>query len=171
MILLKGCILLLISCISAILYRAGGQGKDPDAQPKWMPMWLRDHWVRDWLIPGVVLLTIMLTFVNARASVNIVSFICSYGLMGAALSTYWDWLFKGKDNMYMHGFGVGLALFPLSLFGMSWCGVIIRAVVLGLSMGLLQKYVLKKQIPHSDVIEEMGRGALIILTLPLTQIA
>jgi hypothetical protein len=38
-------------------------------------------------------------------------------------------------------------------------------------MGLLQKYVLKKQIPHSDVIEEMGRGALIILTLPLTQIA
>jgi len=139
-----------LAVVSALLYRAGGQGKEPDARPKWMPMWMRKSWVRDWLCPACVL--IPLAIVKPTWWM-----IPVYGLMGGALSTFWDFI-TGKDNFYLAGMGCGLSTFPLIFGGYPWWGVLIATAALAGIWGLWSE---KQDI---DWVEEMGRGFFLVFS-------
>lgn len=150
-----GFIVLIIACIlSAILYRAGGMGKEDTAEPKWIPKWLRKSWVRDWLCPACLLLALFL-FWRPSSLLGWVLLLPYYGLSGGALSTYWDELF-GYDNYYAHGFGCGLAGLLLIVF-VPWWILVLRLVICTVGMGIWSKFI------GNDVAEEMGRGLLFII--------
>lgn len=156
----KMLIWLLLSLASAILYRAGGMGKEDSASPRWMPKLLRQRWLRIWGVPLVSFIC-MLTLLSQRIdSWFTIMILLSYGLNGGAISTYWDNVF-GYDNFYMHGFFCGLALFPLCFSGIFITSMLARAVILGLGMGIWSLLI------GSDEAEEYGRGFLHTLTIPI----
>jgi predicted membrane-bound dolichyl-phosphate-mannose-protein mannosyltransferase len=82
-------------------------------------------------------------------------YILTFGLSFASLTTYWDWLFK-KDNFYMHGFAIGVAVLPLMVTIPLWI-ILVRCLVTTVGMGLWSKWI------GNDVVEEVGRGVLFIL--------
>lgn len=143
-------VLLLLSIVSAILYRAGGMSKDESANPKWIPKWLRQSWIRDWLCPMCALVVLLPN--------NMLCWLVAYGFMGAALSTYWDKLF-GYDNYWFHGFMIGVACVPFAFANISLLLIGLRAVVLAVVMGVWSLLI------GSDMWEEMGRGAVIPLSM------
>lgn len=159
-----------IACaISAILYRAGGMGKEVTAKPTWMPMWLRKSWVRDWLLPAVLLLP-LLCFWFPSSLLDWVMLLPYYLLSGGALSLYWDdsknkllnwicskinWIYPA-DNYFLHGLFCGLAGFCLITF-VPWWIITLRLIICTLGMGIWSKY------QNNDVKEEMGRGVFFIL--------
>lgn len=146
---------ILIACVlSAVLYRAGGMSKVSSSEPKWIPKWLRKSWVRDWLCPPCLYL-VLFSFWLPCSLLSWGMSLLSYGLLGGALSTYWDRLF-GYDNFYAHGFGCGLAIIPLIVF-IPWWIVLIRLVICTVGMGLWSKLI------NNDVWEEYGRGVLFII--------
>jgi hypothetical protein len=146
----------LLACVvSAVCYRAGGQSREITSNPKWMPMWLRKSWCRDWLCPLVFLLCV-LSFWRPSSFLSWGLLLPYYGLSGGALSTYWDWAFKGKDNYYAHGFGCGLAGFCLITF-VPWWVLTLRLIICTVGMGLWSKW------QDNDVKEEFGRGIFFIL--------
>lgn len=149
-------VILLATIASSILYRAGGMSKEATANPKWMPMWMRKSWVRDWLIPMVCILAIWLT---CHIKINL-WWLLFYGLTGGALTTYWDSVF-GFDNFWFAGFMVGIATFPLIFCGLHWYMVLARALVLAVLWGGWCA------IFSKDTVEEYGRGAFITATIPL----
>jgi len=118
--------------------------------------------MRDWFIPPIIygLLYYFRPFPNWWTLLPCIA------LTGAALTAYWGRL-TGKDNFYLHGFMCGLGAFPLIWSGFSWVTILIRAIILALIMGGLNWWVNKKQIKYSDWIEELGRGAILTLTLPI----
>ncbi len=153
--------------LAALAYKAGGS-----------PRPFRT-WMRDWIIPGIVI-AIMIFVLKIKAPWW--TYLLSYPLMGGALTTYWDdsknstknviariinWMYP-KDNFYLHGFIIGLGLLPIVIWGnLGLIYFLIRAIVLGLTMGSLNYFVHKFHIPFSDYIEELFRGGIIILTLPI----
>ena len=145
---------IIAAVISAILYRAGGMSKDDDAKPKWIPKWMRKSWVRDWLCPACLLIPILICWQPTNL-LGWLSILVYYGLSGAALSTYWDWLF-GYDNYYMHGLGCGLAGLILLTF-VPWWILISRLIICTMGMGLWS------QEEDIDYLEEMGRGVFFII--------
>lgn len=150
---------LVLSIITMILYRAGGMGRDADAKPVWMPMWMRYPWIRRVIIPFVSLgyLLMMWRPVNAFGWWM---FLPAIGLNSASLSTYWDELF-GYDNHWFHGFACGLSLFPLCLAGLPWIGMLIRSLVCAVAMGVWSRIISK------DTLEEYGRGFIHTATIPI----
>jgi hypothetical protein len=149
-------LVIVLACIvSAILYRAGGMGKEATAEPKWIPIWLRKSWVRDWLLPGV-LLSSLFSLLGPFSFLSLGMVLLFYILSGAALSTYWDFLF-GYDNYWVHGFFCGLAGVPLIWAGIPWPLIVGRLIICTVGMGLWSKLVGK------DYVEEMGRGVFFIL--------
>jgi len=147
-------LLFVASALSAILYRAGGMSKDKEAKPKWIPNWLRRSWVRDWLCPACFFLALSV-FCQPSSLLALGLVLLSYGLSGAALSTYWDWI-TGEDNFWLHGVGCGLATIPLVVF-VPWWILLIRLVVCGVGMGMWSKWI------GDDVVEEIGRGAIFVV--------
>jgi hypothetical protein len=148
-------LIVLIACvISAIFYRAGGMSTEPTSKPTWIPMALRHSWVRDWLCPGV-LMTLVISIFGFHLDFWW-CYLIFYGLSGAALSTYYDFLF-GYDNYYIHGLGCSLATIPLLWCGLSWWILLIHIIVCTFGMGWISK---KSNV---DYIEEFGRGAFFIL--------
>jgi hypothetical protein len=145
--------LLILSALSAILYRLGGIGKPFKT------------WMRDWIVP-LCCYGALLLFWQPSVWWGWLLLVLSVLPTGGALTTYWDWLFK-KDNFYMHGFMIGLGAFPLCFAGINWIMMLARAVLLAVFMGQLNYWVNKKQIKHSDWIEELGRGLAITLSVPL----
>jgi hypothetical protein len=145
---------IILCAISAILYRAGGIDKLPDTNPKWMPMFLRKSWVRDWLCPLFLLLALFL-FWRPSSLLSWVLLLPYYGLSGGALSTYWDWI-NGDDNFYLHGFFCGLAAFPLIVF-IPWWILTVRLLICTVGMGLWSKWI------KVDWQQEMGKGILFII--------
>lgn len=123
-------------------------------------------WQRDWLIPP---LTCGLLFYLKTPSVwwQWLLALPIILLMGGALTTYWDSLFHDKDNFYMHGAMIGLAMFPAIWIGVHWWMILIRLIILSVFMGQLNYWVNKKSVPFSDWIEELSRGFIIIATIPL----
>lgn len=143
-----------LACIaSMILYRAGGMSKEPSASPLWMPMWMRQSWVRDWLCPLVLFGLVVFVF---GLHAYWWCYLIFYGLSGAALSTYWDWLY-GYDNYFVHGFFCGLATVPLYWVGVAWWIIAVHILVVSLGMGLWSDQV------ENDKLEEYGRGVFFIL--------
>ena len=152
-------LILLLSGISSVLYRAGGLNSN---YKHWIPKCLRQSWVRDWLCPIFVLISIYL--VNPFVLSKWWLLIISYGIMGASLSTYWDWLFDDWDNFWFSGFMCGMAIFPIAFCGVNPFIMLARAVILALIWGGVNAIVNNNKIPHSDFIEEYTRG----FSLPIT---
>jgi hypothetical protein len=147
-------IVLISSIISAILYRLGGFGKPFKS------------WMRDWLIPPLAYF-LLLFWWHPATWLGWGMWLIAIALSGGALTTYWDKLFGNIDNFFMHGWMVGLGAIPFAFVGLHWWAILIRAIILCLSMGLINKYVNKWQLKYSDWIEELSRGFLILITIPI----
>ena len=133
-------IVVLLSILSAILYRAGGMDK---TTKHWIPVWMRRSWVRDYLCPICALLPLI-----AHPSWWLLAV---YGLSVAALSTYWDWLFK-YDCYWFSGLMCGVAAFLLVFSGIAWWILVIRAAIIAITWGLICYY------SEDDFVEEYSRG-------------
>jgi hypothetical protein len=139
------------SVLSAILYRMGGAGK----YGQWYAPILNTKW-RDFGCPAVALTIIGLTYSWHW------TMILSFPLMFGALTTYWKKSVTAKDKHWIyHGLGVSIALLPTAIHEGFWIGFLLRCLILPVSMMLVTKYL------SNPVREELGRGAVIVLTLPL----
>jgi len=155
--MVTGATLIPLAIVSSILYRLGGASK-LDAKKEF-------PWVADWFVNlpkkrdigcGLCCLIYMLKF-NVPWWVHLVSLLLLWG----ALSTYWDWLFNDVDNFFMHGLGCAFAYSGYAIYTKDYSGFGFRCLALAVSMGVLCN-VFKKPI-----VEEMGRGSLLVLTLAL----
>lgn len=131
---MKLVVILIASLLCGILGRLGG----------WKQTKLRDLG-----IPTVV--TILLILLGVR---NPIALFLSFGLMFAALTTYWDFLF-GYDNFYAHGFFIGIATLPIAVVIQHWFGFFCMVTLYTIWMGLWSKII------SWDVAEEFGRYAII----------
>jgi hypothetical protein len=138
--------------LSAIFYRAGGLDKETKY---WIPVWLRQSWVRDWLCPLFSYSVLLLAW-HPSSWLGWLLLLPAYALLGASLSTYWDFLF-GWDNYWFAGFMCGLSAFPLVFDGFPWWMVGIRAILIALSWGVWCK------VFGNDNVEEYGRGAFVTM--------
>ena len=131
---------LVLALLSALFYRFGGIGKPFRS------------WHRDWICPAFSIATLLIWWHNAEWWKLAICSVATYGLMGAAFSTYWDWLFNGKDNFYVHGAFIGLAIAPFIWVGLAWWLVFIQVVATGAAMGIWCR------VFGNDWVEECGRG-------------
>ncbi len=140
---LKALIVAIGAGIAGCLYRAGGSGNFP----------------RQVRVIGVPVLSVAIL---ALLSPNWWIILC-IPLMIGATSTYFKR--KGSDalwwNWALHGLGLSLAMLPYTIATGHWLGFGLRTIVLTASITIWSELV------GNAVIEELGRGALIILTLPL----
>lgn len=135
-------LILLLSLASGIFYRMGGSGRYP----------------RQVRLGGCTICAIA-----ARWIVGIHAPWWTDLIMGAflvaAISTYWDFMFRGYDNYWFHGFMIGLSSWPYVVWGdYTWYWFLGRAVLLAVFMGAWCT------IFSWDVLEENGRGASIPLS-------
>jgi hypothetical protein len=152
-------VVILLSFISALAYRCGGMGTESEARPKWIPNWLRHSWIRDWLCPLFVYGSLAILLSPSSLLQWGMLALC-YPLLGGALSTYWDKLF-GFDNFWFAGFMCGVAAFPLVFYVVNPWGIVLRAILLAILWGAWCAW------QSVDYVEEMGRGAFLVLTIPL----
>jgi hypothetical protein len=147
---MKILILLILSCISGICYRVGGTS----AGTKW----------RDLGVP--VIATAFLLILGLKSQIwgvwgLIIAIFLHFGLLFAALTTYWKK--KGTDakwwNWLLHGLGLSLAILPVILFTGNWLGFLLRTLILTASITIWSEYT------KWDVLEEWGRGFLIIASI------
>ena len=144
---------LVMSCISAILYRLGGG---------WST-WHNNKLFRRIGCAVVTVLAYTLLLPIHWDWKAIIAIIASFGAMYGALCTYW----KGSavDCKWYHwlftGLGYGLASLPLVFAGIPGVWIWVRVAVLGITT----MYISEKS--DNVWVEEFGRGALIIWTLPL----
>ncbi len=153
---------ILLSVVSAILYRLGGSSKtDQDKEFPFIPRWFKNiPKKRDVMSNLVCLYSLFLLGINAPFWVWFISF----GLLWASLSSYFDWMF-GYDNHYMHGFMCGFSLLPLVIFGnLVLSAFIIKSILLAIGMGLWSKY------NGNATKEELGRGFLLTISNVLVKL-
>jgi len=140
---------IIFSIMSGLAYRAGGSDK--------FPKWVRRIGCS---LCFVALMGLYGAFVSIATSLAIVlSMLMLYG----CLTTYW----KGEaiDVMWFHwimtGFMYGFAAIPYAWVTGKWLGFWIRCVVLALFTVIWSEY-------NTDVVkEEVGRGSMLIATMPL----
>jgi hypothetical protein len=151
---LRAFIYLVASIASGILYRCGGAGKPYNTK------------YRDLGVPTVA--TLYLLTLGLKSSLWGVwgllgAYLVAFGLLFGALTTYWKK--KGAPalwwNWLLTGLGYSLAALPIAFVTGHWVGFGIRCFVL---TGLT---VLWSEIIDNVVVEEFGRGFLIVSTLPL----
>jgi hypothetical protein len=148
---MKLILLLIASTISGILYRMGGS----DAY---------NTKARDIGVATIATITILFLGVIDKYNFStILSIIFSFGLLFGSLTTYWKK--KGTDakwwNWAITGAAYSLSAMPIAWATGHWLGFGIRSIVI---TGLT---VLWSELVNNAVIEEFGRGALIVITLPL----
>ena len=158
--------LIVLTVLSAILYRLGGMGQDGINEFPELPEFLFDTKARD---IGCGLCTIGAFFVCGLHH-NLLPWVETWHLVLAcvvsvptqlgALSTYWDFMF-GYDNHWVHGFMCGVALFPLVIITGAWIGFAIRCVAVAVLMGAVST------LSGDDDIEELGSGASLVPTVAL----
>jgi hypothetical protein len=141
------------SILAGILGRMGGAGKPYKT------------WMRDWVIPFLFLLTISLK-VNIDFRVWWI-YLITYILMGFSLTTYWDWLFNNIDNLWFSGFVVGLSTIPCIFLGIKLYSILVRATLLAIIWGSLNKWLPKMWFKDRAVPEEFLRYVSVVLTIPL----
>jgi hypothetical protein len=153
-------VVILLSLISAILYRLGGSSAiDQDKEFPWIPRWFKViPKKRDAGCGACVVATGLALGITAPWW----AWFLAWGLMWGALSTYWDPIFD-YDNHYAHGFGIGLAMGPVMFFDEP-LALGIRIAVLAVAMGIWSK------INGNATKEELGRGFLMPITLVLVWI-
>jgi len=153
--------IIVLFILSGILGRLGGRAKDDS----WYDFASRS-WVRDWLCPLIIILSLCLSMGFHW------SYVLVYILTALSLTTYWQFLFK-EDNLWFSGFMCGLGLLPLIFMGIYVWAIILRAVILGVVWGCLNKYLPpagvggKKRIIlwRRDIVEEFLRYASIVILI------
>lgn len=150
-------IVFIASCVSAVFYRAGGMSKELSAEPKWIPMFMRKTLCRDC---GCAAITCALAgYLLVWSWVLVICF----GLSWGALSMYWKFGRRNSKwyNWLCTGIFYSIAMLPLVIQVGCWKGFISRTIILGtLTM-------IWSELISNDVQEELGRGALLTLTIPL----
>lgn len=150
-------IIFIASCVSSVFYRAGGMSKELSAEPRWIPMFMRNTLWRDC---GCSAINCALAGYLLAWSWTLV--IC-FGLSWGALSIYWK--FGRIDSKWYNWLTTGIfysvAMLPYVIAEDLWLGFISRTIILGtLTM-------IWSELVTNDVQEELGRGALLVLTMPL----
>lgn len=152
-------IVLIASCVNAVFYRAGGMSKELSAEPRWIPMFMRNTLWRDCDCAAITCL-----LAGYLLSWHWTLILC-FGLLWGALSTYWKRTADSKwYNWLLTGTFYSVAMLPYVIAEGLWIGFISRTIILGALTMIWSELVL------NDVQEELGRGALITLTLPLLMI-
>lgn len=153
----KFLVVIVASCISSILYRAGGMSKELSTKPKWIPEWMRNTRVRD---IGCSAVTCLLA--GYLLSWHWTLILC-FGLMWGAISMYWKFGHRNSKwfNWLAVGIGYSVAMLPYVIAEGLWFGFISRTIVLGATTMIWSELI------DNDVKEELGRGALITLTMIL----
>ena len=149
--------LILLSIVSACLYRMGGCGSaDLLAEWGWVPAPIRN-------LPKKRDIGCNLVSICAAILVGCHgpwwAWLAIFGLMWASLSTYWDFLF-GYDNHWFHGFMIGMSILPVMFFG-DPLSLGLRACALALLMGAWSKII------TNATLEELGRGFVMPITFGL----
>ena len=91
-------------------------------------------------------------------------FLLAFGALFGACTTYYDELF-GYDNLWFSGFIAGIAAFPVILFTGHWWLFIIRAVLLAIIWGSLNRWLPERILLwRRDVAEEFLRYASVVAT-------
>jgi hypothetical protein len=135
-------IIILLSIISGVFGRMGGSDK---YNGKW----------RDAGCSFLIVLALIILF--GWQQERWWAYLAVFGLSWGAFSTYQDTIW-GYDNLWASGFLVGLAAFPAYWLGVPWWVIGIRAIVLCLAWGLLNKYLPPKVwVWRRDVVEEFSR--------------
>lgn len=137
-------LIVLISLISVILYRMGGVGKPFNTK------------IRDLGIPA--LMTVSLLALGLK--VPWWAILLNFGLLFGALTTYWN-IDELKWGFWAHGLGVSLSALPIALATGLWLGFAIRVVIVTAFMAIWS------QMIDEVNLEEGGRGAIIMATVPL----
>jgi hypothetical protein len=151
-------ILLLLSILCGVLGRLGGRAKDGI----WYDF-LSNTKARDIGCSLMVLSSLLIVF-GFHLNLWWVYLLLILLHLGA-FSTYYDTIF-GYDNLWFSGFMVGLALLPFAWFGIAWWLILIRAILLAIIWGCLNKYLPDKVlIWRRDVAEEFLRYLSVITTL------
>lgn len=132
-------IIIFLSVLAGVCYRLGGIGDNP--QYNWIPLWLRETWVRDWVIPFLSLITTWL-IIGFQFN-HIWAYLLFWGAQGGALTTYWDELF-GFDNFWFNSFCIGLATvfiaWPIGNLAL-WLTAGLYAILLGTVVGAVSKII------------------------------
>jgi len=146
--------LIILSCISAILYRMGGCSKaDYEKEWSWTHIPYSIPKKRDVFANIITLVAALLVGVSGPWFWWFIAF----GLTWASLSTYWDFLF-GYDNHYAHGFMIAFSMLPLAFYGEP-LALGIRCALLAILMGVYS------QIEGNATREELGRGFVMPISL------
>ena len=156
---IKTIITLIVSLLSAYFYHCGGLGKTTQVEKnedKWVPLFLRRSWVRDWICP-LFSLIILFTWWKPNIWWGYLLSIPVYGLMGIAFSTYWDWI-NGKDLFWLHGLFIGLSFFPFYFVGMKLWTILASSIISAILMGWLCDRT------NKSWLEECGRGFISAIT-------
>lgn len=171
---IKTIITLIVSLLSAYFYHCGGLGKTTQVEKnedKWVPLFLRMSWVRDWVCP-LFSLIILFTWWKPNIWQGYLLSIPVYGLMGIAFSTYWDdsknkfidrinkvinWKYP-QDNFYLHGLFIGLSFFPFYFVGMKLWTILASSIISAILMGWLCDRT------NKSWLEECGRGFISAIT-------
>ena len=140
-----------MSILGAISYRLGGIGKPFRS------------WMRDWILPLIGAITMWFIL---DVHTPIWTILLSYLLLGVSLTTYYDELF-GFDNMGFHLFVACMAYFPYVIYTGHWWLFGVRALICGFVAWFLNWQLGQKGVKYSDIIEEMMRGFILIITLPM----
>lgn len=146
-------LIIILSLLSAIFYRIGGAGKEEISFAR--------GWIRD---TGCMFCLAIACFLSGYG--YFMPLFISCGLFYASITTYWDFIFK-YDNYWIHGFMLGFSMIPMYFFnaGVEFFPIILRSLVLSVSFGALSLIPWPKKA--NVWIQESGRGALIIATLPI----
>jgi len=147
-----------LTILSAILYRLGGWGGEGREQFPNLPEWVFNTKARDIGCSGVCFVGygLLVGFSVVPWFIHLLCFLLLFG----SLTTYWDWI-TGEDNFWLHGLACGLSYVPYAFYTGDWIEMIARCFVLTVLMGGISA------ISGNDVVEETGRGASLIVTLPI----
>jgi hypothetical protein len=143
-------VIFILAIVSALLYRIGGAGKEeiPFANSQY----------RDIGCPVIVLIVLL-----SMGFVWYICLACSLLVLGF-IRTYWDFI-NGKDNMYLHGIGIGLSMLPLAWYGVAWLNIVAYTAIVAFSVGVLNTICTRITIKHSVWVEELYRGWIIVFAL------
>jgi hypothetical protein len=145
----------LLMFLSGVAGRLGGAGK----KGNWYDGILHTLW-RD-IGCSLIIVLCLVVFCGWQPALWW-AYLAVFGLSWAAFSTYWDWLFDNIDNFWFSGFVVGLALFPAIWLGVPVWFIILRAVILCVAWGSLNKWLPQRGLLcwNRGVTEEFCRYAI-----------
>ena len=147
----KIAIIIVCMVISGICGRLGGAGKAGN----WYDRILDTKW-RD-ICCSLIIVGVLLLYCGWQPAFWW-AYLALFILNFMSFTTYWDWMFKGVDNLAFSGLMVGLALFPAIWLGVPIWFIILRAIILCIAWGSLNKWLPDRVfLWRRDVTEEFCR--------------